>query len=298
MLYCQYAQEIFCQHLTQIEKQKRGALAVRDIEYLHQLRVGIRRLTNTLWVFQDLFPKKTYQKHKASLKKLTKVLGRARDQDVKIALIESYGAKSRDAQIKKHVQILIRTLAEERRESQEKVSAAIKEFEKEKTTLEISKSLEKPLDTTSRQQKIKRIAIQRISSRIAQMNQRSHCVHKPQKVKELHRLRIAVRHLRYSLESFVLFYGKDIKPYLKYAKGIQGALGKTHDLDVWIQQLPGYASIESRNIAFPVTLSILIGDCRVLRNKSYRKFFRLWSNAQKDKTWNKCRRFLSYHKRT
>jgi CHAD domain-containing protein len=61
----------------------RAALeADKDIEYVHQLRVGTRRADAALRIFADCLPKKCYRKARRRLKKLRRAAGAARDWDV------------------------------------------------------------------------------------------------------------------------------------------------------------------------------------------------------------------------
>jgi CHAD domain-containing protein len=61
----------------------RAALeADKDIEYVHQLRVGTRRADAALRIFADCLPKKSYCKARRRLKKLRRAARAARDWDV------------------------------------------------------------------------------------------------------------------------------------------------------------------------------------------------------------------------
>lgn len=61
----------------------RAALeADKDIEYVHQLRVGTRRADAALRIFANCLPKKSYRKARRRLKKLRRAAGAARDWDV------------------------------------------------------------------------------------------------------------------------------------------------------------------------------------------------------------------------
>lgn len=61
----------------------RAALeADKDIEYVHQLRVGTRRADAALRIFADCLPKKCYRRARRRLKKLRRAAGAARDWDV------------------------------------------------------------------------------------------------------------------------------------------------------------------------------------------------------------------------
>ena len=78
--------------LEQIELNARGALLSDDAEFLHQLRVGLRRLRAALRAFRDVLPSKTTEKLKRSLGKLSPKLGAARDWDVLVARLEAQRA--------------------------------------------------------------------------------------------------------------------------------------------------------------------------------------------------------------
>ena len=77
--------------LAQMAANVAGAIEGRDPEYLHQLRVGIRRLRTVLHIFKG----KRLEKR---LRKLTKPLGEARDWDVFVARFGHGKARRRAAQ--------------------------------------------------------------------------------------------------------------------------------------------------------------------------------------------------------
>jgi inorganic triphosphatase YgiF len=68
--------------VAQIAANVRGAAASRDPEYLHQLRVGLRRLRSALRAFRDFAPPERTQSLVDSLRSVLPPLGAARDWDV------------------------------------------------------------------------------------------------------------------------------------------------------------------------------------------------------------------------
>ena len=80
--------------LAQIETNARGVLVSDDPEFLHQLRVGLRRLRAALRAFRGLLPPKTTRKLKRVLRKLSPKLGAARDWDVLVARLEADGGSA------------------------------------------------------------------------------------------------------------------------------------------------------------------------------------------------------------
>jgi triphosphatase len=73
---------IFGAALTQAGANARGVAYGRDPEYLHQMRVGLRRLRSALLAFRDLVPKKAANPLAERLRGLMPDLGAARDWDV------------------------------------------------------------------------------------------------------------------------------------------------------------------------------------------------------------------------
>jgi triphosphatase len=77
--------------LAQIEMNARGALLSEDPEFLHQLRVGLRRLRAALRAFRRILPRKEAKRLVRALRRLSPKLGTARDWDVLVARLEADG---------------------------------------------------------------------------------------------------------------------------------------------------------------------------------------------------------------
>jgi CHAD domain-containing protein len=73
----------------------RAALeADRDVEYVHQLRVGTRRADAALRIFHDCLPGKVYRKARRVLRQVRRAAGAARDWDV---FLDDVQASAREA---------------------------------------------------------------------------------------------------------------------------------------------------------------------------------------------------------
>ena len=73
---------MFAAALSQAGANARGVAHGDDPEYLHQMRVGLRRLRSALLAFRDLVPKKAAKPIVRRLRALMPPLGTARDWDV------------------------------------------------------------------------------------------------------------------------------------------------------------------------------------------------------------------------
>jgi triphosphatase len=75
--------------LAQIAANRAGVLRCEDPEYLHQLRVGLRRLRSALRAFRALLPKKEAERVARRTRRVMRKLGDARDWDVFVAWLQS-----------------------------------------------------------------------------------------------------------------------------------------------------------------------------------------------------------------
>ena len=75
--------------LAQIAANRDGVLRLPDPEYLHQLRVGLRRLRSALRAFKDLLPEKRAKRLARGIRRVMREIGAARDWDVLVAWLEN-----------------------------------------------------------------------------------------------------------------------------------------------------------------------------------------------------------------
>lgn len=101
-----YAHQVIQKYLSHILHQEKGVLTHGDPEFLHQMRVGLRRLRTAQAAFGTAinFPE---QMSDQALKQLSKVLGRVRDLDVLQGWLSQYADK---AKLKKSERKAFRTL--------------------------------------------------------------------------------------------------------------------------------------------------------------------------------------------
>lgn len=71
---------------------EKGTLEGADIEALHDMRVSSRRLQSVLKIFADCFPRRKHKTQVARVRGLIRCLGRVRDYDVFIDMLEKSAA--------------------------------------------------------------------------------------------------------------------------------------------------------------------------------------------------------------
>ena len=59
-----------------------------DIESLHNMRVSCRRLHAVMIIFRDCFPKRKFERHRRKIRSLLRSLGRVREYDVFLGMLE------------------------------------------------------------------------------------------------------------------------------------------------------------------------------------------------------------------
>ena len=215
--------------LEQIELNARGALLSDDPEFLHQLRVGLRRLRAALRAFRDLLPSKSTKRLKRSLRKLSPKLGAARDWDVLVARLEAQRASPE----------LLRK-AQARRAAARRVARRALVSKGFAGIGRAVRSL-KATDSRAPLAQFAAAALERAHRKLitqahgADWNAAS----------ARHALRIRVKRLRYSCEFFApAFPAKRVTPYIAALKALQDILRELNDVAVG-RRLLGFAGDEA-----------------------------------------------------
>ena len=76
-----------------------------------------------------------------------------------------------------------------------------------------------------------------ITRRLKGLNEGSECIYDPIRMKELHRLRILAKRLRYAVELFSRCWADEFRTIAKEVARMQTSLGGLHDCDIWIAEL-------------------------------------------------------------
>ncbi len=85
-----------------------------------------------------------------------------------------------------------------------------------------------------------------IGVRLAELLFYDRIVARADEVEALHAMRIAAKHLRYTLEIFAPYYGKPYQTAIEAVKQIQEMLGRIHDADVLLPELLNHVRSELR----------------------------------------------------
>jgi triphosphatase len=196
--------------VAQISANARGMLSSSDPEYLHRLRVGFRRLRAALRAFRGVLPGSKRRRLIRALRKLSPVLGAARDWDVLLA----------------RTNVDARAYARARRARKAAAAAvASKDFARVlamASALEADEDAEPAADFAAR-------ALERAHRKVMKRAKGVDWSHAARR----HAVRIRVKRLRYTCELFAAaFPGAAARSYISALKALQGVLGELNDLSV------------------------------------------------------------------
>ena len=215
--------------MAQLQSNEVGMLAGRNPEYLHQMRVALRRLRSAFAVFRERIPTERLAAVEGEARSLAQRLGGARDWDV--FCTESLRAIARSFPDEPGIAAIVRRASRLRAAHGRDARAAVTDAAYTKSLLRLAQMLAAVDDfidhraeslprfaATILQRRHKRLC--RLGSRLAELSQ-----------DELHDLRIRAKKLRYAAEFFEsLFPGPRARAYAKALSALQDVLGGLNDM--------------------------------------------------------------------
>jgi len=206
-----------------------GALTHDDPEFIHQLRVALRRLRTLLRIFAAQLPEGFVDHWQAQLGQLANDVGRARDLDVMHDSLLEEPAKGPDAPA---FEALIQYLREASRLARLQARTALHSPDARVLLLQFSKALH-TLPVAIDSPALRAFASACLHKLHRQVASRLQHAQKTGQREDLHRVRIALKRLRYALEFFVSLYDeKHARPYLRKLAKVLTELGELNDIAV------------------------------------------------------------------
>jgi inorganic triphosphatase YgiF len=221
--------------LHHLQSNERGVLEGSDPEYLHQLRVALRRLRSAFSLFSAVLPRQATAPLVAELRWLAGALGPARDWDVFIA--ETLPPIREQFADHEALTEFARECARLRRAAARKAQRAVGSRRYQCLMLRLAgwaatAAWLVDADAAVREALMKPItefAAEVLAVRYAQVRKRGRRL-KRRSLVELHRLRIAVKKLRYAADFFsTLFESRRVRGMLSQLARLQTILGAMND---------------------------------------------------------------------
>lgn len=247
-----YGAVVLLTHLTSLVQEMNGVRLGRDIEAVHRMRVATRRLRATLPLFGLPLAGKRHLEWIKSVRGITRALGEARDSDVQIEHVSAFLANL-ERPHRAGVRRLLLRLKQKRLEMQPDILKALDKFEKTGLVTEMAQKLA-PFDIyrdrlDSSDPVLIEMACQAIHEKLDQFLGFDEIVHQPEKVQELHAMRIEAKRLRYTLETFAPLFQDGLKEQIKAMRTSQDLLGAIHDGDIWAAAMDTFMEEERQRTA-------------------------------------------------
>ncbi len=220
--------------------------------------------------------------------------------DIQIAELNLLYTDDLDAKFKPGYARLLLRLKQSRTKAQKKINKTLFALQKDGTLSDITESLTKLIDGPEASflysQPLCEKACDSILAELTEFLSYRPFVHEPDNKDKLHAMRIAGKHLRYTMEVFAPLYKGALDPFIILMKNIQNLLGEIHDNDVWVDWLPKFIEKEQQRVEdyFGSTsplirllpgLNHLIEDRQQAREKAYQTFLLTWDSIAAENAW-------------
>jgi len=226
--------------LNRLAFQIKHALEVHDAEAVHDLRVAIRRFSQTLRVFKPCLRGKQIRKIRRELKQMMDLAGEVRNLDIAIRLLLK---PQRNAAAP-----LRSELCNLRRQSNRALAAFLKKWLERKSSLKWRQALASSFSLNA--EKLNKSSIERTAQRMLPpmakefFERGNEAVHTVASPRELHQFRIICKKFRYTLELFAPTFGPALNARMEVIKRAQGLLGDINDYDTVRRILSSYKGDE------------------------------------------------------
>lgn len=225
--------------MAHLQANEAGFLAGKDPEYLHQMRVAVRRLRACFSLFRAVLPPATFVSLLAELKTQASALGAARDWDVFLdETLRALRARCEDETV---LTAFARRCARMRRAQQRAAQRVVVSADWQRLWLELGRLLADGAWADGQSA----LALPVGDFAAALLQQRAEILNKRGRhLRELdaagrHRLRIAAKKLRYAAEFFeALYHKKQLKLYVESLARMQQLLGGLNDAANLLRLLP------------------------------------------------------------
>jgi CHAD domain-containing protein len=267
--------------LDTLQANVAGTKADIDSEFLHDLRVAVRRTRSALSQVKGVLPDAVSRDFKTRFAWLGQVTGPTRDLDVFILDFARY-QHSLPGELQHDLLPLLPYLQEHQRVAQRALNRRLNAPHFHALLQDWRCFLDGMLSAEGEQGRhaarpIKALADRRIWRMYRRVRREGRAIDDRSPAEQLHELRKSCKKLRYLLEFFRSLYPPDkIKPLLKQLKRLLDNLGEFQDLHVQADKLRGFAAdLQQQDPArLPTVLAIgvLIGDL-LQRQQAERRMF-------------------------
>jgi triphosphatase len=225
--------------IAHLQENEAGFQAGRDPEYLHQVRVALRRLRACFSLFKPVLPQSAFAPVLGRLQEQNAALGKARDWDVFVhEMLRALRAqRAEEAAVLAFERRCVRLGRAHLRDAQRTVAGS----DWQRLWLELGRLLVEGAwmqEQAALSLELGGFAASMLQERAAVLRKRG------KNLQELdaagrHRMRIAAKKLRYAAEFFAALYPKRrVRPYVQSLSAMQDVLGGLNDAATLLRLLP------------------------------------------------------------
>ena len=220
-----------------IEANLPGTLADVDSEFLHDLRVAVRRTRSLQRELKAVFPPDELARFRVEFRWLQGVTGPSRDLDVYLLEFDDFAGSLPEAQ-RRNLEPLRALLTQRRIRERRRMVLALRSQRAQALLVEWKQFVEvltelPAEDRPDAARPVAEVAARRISHVYRQMLKMGGAIDEQSPPVALHELRKKGKELRYLLEFFArLFPAATVGPMVKTLKSLQDTLGRFQDREV------------------------------------------------------------------
>lgn len=217
-----------------------GAIAGEDVEYLHQLRIAVRRSRAVQRQFKGAFPALELPGLRSDFRWLQRATGPARDLDVHVEEFDALGALVPES-LRGELEPLRVALADRRLRAREDLARLLRSQRMQELLADWERLLESLVelpveDRPAAERSIGSLTGERVGAVYARILRMGEAIAPDSPAESYHELRKRGKDLRYLLELFGLrlFEHDVVEPLVRALKGLQDLLGRHQDRQVQV----------------------------------------------------------------
>jgi CHAD domain-containing protein len=232
-----------CARFDEMASYRDAALDWKDPEGVHDMRVASRRLRSALRDFAPYIKERPLKSCSKQIKEIAQSLGRVRDLDVSITTLEKLASRC-PADVLPGIERLIQERIRRREPERDSVEEVLAKDKFDQLVAEFSQASRRATRPKANKNRddatelsFREISREIITKRVEELERIGSTVFEPFRRTRLHRMRIASKRVRYSIQLFAQCLPDTVNAVADPVSRLQGNLGDLHDADVFIQEL-------------------------------------------------------------
>lgn len=259
----------------------RRAASGRDADAVHDMRVASRRLRAALAVFEGVYPKREGRVWRRFARRVTRALGRVRDADVFLAELTLLADHAEGAEERVALAYIVGHMQGERARELAAMRRTLLKADPASRKAAFARFANAPRGSGATLWPLARLATAVIDERLAEVGRLSGRALKEDASAAQHRLRIALKRLRYAIETLRPALSDGADDVLVSLKRLQDALGELHDRDVFIEAVEAMSADAGATTAGVSPAGIAAVTARLRRERAalFARFAAEWGTS-------------------